>query len=187
MARYDAWRDVLELYGATKVPHRNRDALARMLGRSAAAVGAVKEGNTGGGFGVRGELYPEDFLVWLAAIRLGRPIKWIEDRREHLIGANHSRKQHHQVAGCGRCQGQHARALTTSSGSTRAPMSAPTGRACRRGRWMLTGPYRVPPTARSGIPPHQQDAGRDLPRARPLRGHVRARTADGCDRREARP
>src|SRR5207245_998469 len=96
LARYDASRDVLELYGATKVPHRNRDALARMLGRSAAAV-VLKEGNTGGGFGVRGELYPEDFLVCLAALRLGRPIKWIEDRREHLMAANHSRQQRHHA------------------------------------------------------------------------------------------
>jgi aerobic carbon-monoxide dehydrogenase large subunit len=96
LARYDASRDLLELHGAAKVPYRNRDALARMLGRSAAAV-VLKEGNTGGGFGVRGELYPEDFLVCLAALRLGRPIKWIEDRREHLMAANHSRQQHHRA------------------------------------------------------------------------------------------
>jgi carbon-monoxide dehydrogenase large subunit len=89
LARFNAAVDVLELYGAAKVPHRNRDALARMLGRSATAV-VLKEGNTGGGFGVRGELYPEDFLVCLAAMRLGRPVKWIEDRREHLMAANHS-------------------------------------------------------------------------------------------------
>ena len=94
LARYVAARDVLELYGAAKVPHRNRDALARMLGRSAAAL-VLKEGNTGGGFGVRGELYPEDFLVCLAALRLGRPVKWIEDRREHMMAANHSRQQRH--------------------------------------------------------------------------------------------
>jgi CO/xanthine dehydrogenase Mo-binding subunit len=96
LARYDAARDVLELYGATKVPHRNRDGLARMLGRSMAGI-VLKEGNTGGGFGVRGELYPEDFLVCLAALRLGRPVKWIEDRREHLMAANHSRQQRHQA------------------------------------------------------------------------------------------
>jgi len=96
LARFNAAVDVLELYGAAKVPHRNRDALARMLGRSATAV-VLKEGNTGGGFGVRGELYPEDFLVCLAAMRLGRPVKWIEDRREHLMAANHSREQRHHA------------------------------------------------------------------------------------------
>src|SRR5216683_245268 len=96
LAHFDAARDVIELYGAAKVPHRNRDALARMFGRSAAAV-VLNEGSTGGGFGIRGELYPEDFLVCLAALRLERPIKWIEDRREHLMAANHSRQQRHKA------------------------------------------------------------------------------------------
>ena len=96
LARYDTARDIVELYGATKVPHRNRDALARALGRSSGAV-VLREGSTGGGFGIRGELYPEDFLVCVAAMRLGRPVKWIEDRHEHLIAANHSRQQHHHV------------------------------------------------------------------------------------------
>jgi len=96
IATYDAARDVLELYGAAKVPHRNRDALARLLGRPSASV-HVYEGHVGGGFGVRGELYPEDILVCLAALRLRRPVKWIEDRYEHLVAANHSREQRHRV------------------------------------------------------------------------------------------
>jgi len=78
------------------VPHWNRDALARMLGRPASSV-HLHEGHTGGGFGVRGELYPEDVLACLGALRLNRAIKWIEDRREHLIAANHSRQQHYRV------------------------------------------------------------------------------------------
>ena len=96
IARFDESRDVLELYGAAKVPHANRDALARMLGRSPSSI-QVHEGHVGGGFGVRGELYPEDVLVCLGALRLGQPVKWIEDRREHLIAANHSRQQHFVV------------------------------------------------------------------------------------------
>jgi CO/xanthine dehydrogenase Mo-binding subunit len=55
------------------------------------------ESDVGGGFGVRGELYPEDVLVCLAALRLGRPVKWIEDRRENLMACNHSREQHHHI------------------------------------------------------------------------------------------
>src|SRR5262245_8718707 len=96
VARYDAARDLLQLYGAAKVPHRTRDALARVLGRSAASV-HLYEGHVGGGFGVRGELYPEDVLAALGALRLGRPVKWIEDRYEHLVAANQSRQQHHRV------------------------------------------------------------------------------------------
>ena len=67
-----------------KYPHRNRDTLARMLGRSPNSL-HLHELHVGGGFGVRGELYPEDVLVCVAAMRLRRPIKWIEDRREHLL------------------------------------------------------------------------------------------------------
>jgi aerobic carbon-monoxide dehydrogenase large subunit len=96
IARYDAARDVLELYGAAKVPHWNRDQIARMLGRPAASV-QLYEGHVGGGFGVRGELYPEDVLACAAALALRRPVKWIEDRREHLIATNHSRQQQHRI------------------------------------------------------------------------------------------
>src|ERR1700733_2374774 len=96
IARLDAGRDVLELYGAAKVPHWNRDSVARMLGRASSSV-HLHEGHTGGGFGVRGELYPEDVLARPGALRLKRPVKWIEDRREHLIATNHSRQQHYRV------------------------------------------------------------------------------------------
>ena len=96
IGRYDASRDVLEMHGAAKVPHWNRDQIARMLKRSPSQV-HFYEGHVGGGFGVRGELYPEDVLVCAAAMRLKRPVKWIEDRREHLIAANQSRQQSHHV------------------------------------------------------------------------------------------
>jgi len=96
IGRYDAARDMLELHGAAKVPHRNRDLLARMLKRSPSSI-SVHEAHVGGGFGIRGELYPEDVLVCVSALRLGRPVKWIEDRREHLICANHSRQQTHRI------------------------------------------------------------------------------------------
>ena len=89
-------RGVLELHGAAKVPHWNRDALARMLGREPSSM-HLYEGHVGGGFGVRGEIYPEDVLTCLGALRLGRPVKWIEDRREHLMACNHSRQQHFRV------------------------------------------------------------------------------------------
>jgi carbon-monoxide dehydrogenase large subunit len=96
IGRYDAARDVLELHGAAKVPHRIRELLALMLRRPLSSI-HVHESDVGGGFGVRGELYPEDVLVCVAAMRLGRPVKWIEDRREHFICANHSRQQRHRV------------------------------------------------------------------------------------------
>lgn len=104
LGRYDGARDVLEMYGAAKVPHWNRDTIARMLGRPPSKVHLI-EGHVGGGFGVRGELYPEDVLVCLAALRFRRPVKWIEDRREHLVATNHSRQQTHKVRAAVRADG----------------------------------------------------------------------------------
>jgi aerobic carbon-monoxide dehydrogenase large subunit len=92
----DGASGILRLYGAAKVPHYNRQALAYMLGLPPALI-HLYEGHVGGGFGIRGELYPEDVLVCAAALRLGRPVKWIEDRHEHLVAANQSRGQRHRV------------------------------------------------------------------------------------------
>jgi len=142
IARYDPARDVLELYGAAKVPHWNRDALARMLGRPASSV-HLHEAHTGGGFGVRGELYPEDVLVCLGALRLHRPVKWIEDRREHLIATNHSREQHYRVRAAVDGDGQllavdgeflHDQGAYVRTHAVTVPDLAAT---------MLLGPYRV--------------------------------------------
>ncbi len=96
IGRYDAARGILELHGAAKVPHRIQELLSRMLELPPSSI-QVHESHVGGGFGVRGELYPEDVLVCVAAKRFNRPVKWIEDRREHLIAANHSRQQLHHI------------------------------------------------------------------------------------------
>ncbi len=96
IGRYDASRGILEMHGAAKVPHRNQELLSRMLGIPPSAI-HVHESHVGGGFGIRGELYPEDVLVCVAAKKFNRPVKWIEDRREHLIAANHSRQQLHKI------------------------------------------------------------------------------------------
>lgn len=143
LARLDTVRDILEMHGAAKVPHRTRDLLAKTLGRSPSSV-HLFEGHTGGGFGIRGELYPEDVLVCLAALRLGRPVKWIEDRREHLMAANHSREQVHRLSVAADKTGRilalkdeffHAQgAYIRTHGSRVADMSA----------GMLPGPYKVP-------------------------------------------
>ncbi len=87
----------LAIFGMTKVPVWNRDLLAGLLGVDETLI-RVHAIDAGGGFGVRGEFYPEDFLIPWLAIRLGRPVKWAEDRAEHLMAVNHSRQQYHRVA-----------------------------------------------------------------------------------------
>lgn len=96
VAHVDPTTGVLVMDGAAKVPFWNRDAIAAMVGLPPQQV-ALREGHVGGGFGPRGELYPEDVVACLAAVRLGVPVKWIEDRQEHLVATNHSRDQRHRL------------------------------------------------------------------------------------------
>lgn len=96
IADYDRLNARLTIWGTTKVPYFNRGVLARMLGMPEDRIRLI-ETRVGGGFGVRGEFYPEDFLVPYASKLLGRPVKWIEDRQEHFLAANHSRQQDWEV------------------------------------------------------------------------------------------
>jgi aerobic carbon-monoxide dehydrogenase large subunit len=143
IGRYDASRDILELHGAAKVPHRNRDLLARMLKLTPSSI-HVHEAHVGGGFGIRGELYPEDVLVCVGAMRLGRPVKWIEDRREHLIAANHSRQQLHRIRAAvdndGRILGIDDRYFHDQGAYVRTHAA----RVVHMTAGILPGPYRVP-------------------------------------------
>ena len=91
IADWNAALGRLTIHGAAKVPHTARKVLASMLGLETAAIEMI-EYDIGGGFGVRGEFHPEDYLIPFAARALARPVKWIEDRREHLSSANHSRE-----------------------------------------------------------------------------------------------
>ncbi|MGE3936933.1 MAG: xanthine dehydrogenase family protein molybdopterin-binding subunit, partial [Rhodospirillaceae bacterium] len=91
LARWDSAAGRMTLFGAAKVAWANRKMLAGALGLAEDAVELV-ENDVGGGFGVRGEFYPEDFLVPFAARFTGRPVKWVEDRRENLIASNHARE-----------------------------------------------------------------------------------------------
>ena len=97
VVEYDSLADGLVVHGSTKVPHANRTQLADHLGLAPSRI-TMRETAVGGGFGVRGEYYPEDLLVPWAAWRLRRPVSWIEDRQEHLVAANHSRQQVHHAA-----------------------------------------------------------------------------------------
>ncbi len=96
IAEWTADKSRLTVFGSTKVLFFNRRILAPMLGVAEDAIDML-EPDVGGGFGVRGEFYPEDFLIPFAARVVGRPVKWIEDRREHLMATNHSREMECEV------------------------------------------------------------------------------------------
>jgi aerobic carbon-monoxide dehydrogenase large subunit len=143
IGRYDAARDILELHGAAKVPHRNRDLLARMLGLAPSSI-HVHESHVGGGFGIRGELYPEDILVCVAAMRLNRPVKWLEDRREHLIAANHSRQQLHHIRAAVDGEGRILAIDDRYFHDQGAYVRTHAARVVHMTAGILPGPYRVP-------------------------------------------
>jgi aerobic carbon-monoxide dehydrogenase large subunit len=133
----------LAVFGMTKVPVFNRDLLARLLGMDETLI-RVHAVDAGGGFGVRGEFYPEDFLIpWLART-LARPVKWAEDRAEHLMAVNHSRQQHHRIAAAFDAEGR----ITGLADD----ITHDNGAYCRTHGVavpeltvaMLPGPYRVP-------------------------------------------
>jgi carbon-monoxide dehydrogenase large subunit len=96
LAEWDADAKRLTLHGAAKVAFFNRRTLAEMLGLAETAVDLI-EVDVGGGFGARGELYPEDFLIPFAARHVRGRVRWIEDRREHLMAMNHAREMYADV------------------------------------------------------------------------------------------
>jgi aerobic carbon-monoxide dehydrogenase large subunit len=149
LCAHDAKTGVLTVYGAAKVPHYNRDAISRMLGLAPGKL-QLSEGHVGGGFGIRGELYPEDVLVCAAALRLGRPVKWIEDRREHLLAANHSRDQVYRLRAAvdarGFILGLKAEFFTDQGAYVRTHGTTVTDLAAG----LLPGPYIVPAYAVEG-------------------------------------
>jgi aerobic carbon-monoxide dehydrogenase large subunit len=97
VAEYDSKTESLTVWGAAKIPHVNRAILARLLGWNDLGRVRLIELHVGGGFGARGEFYPEDYLIPFAAIRTGRSVAWVEDREENLRATNQSREQVHRV------------------------------------------------------------------------------------------
>jgi carbon-monoxide dehydrogenase large subunit len=92
MATWDDAKGKLTIYGAAKVPFFNRRILSAQIGLPVDQIEMI-ENDVGGGYGARGEFYPEDFLIPFAARHVKRPVKWIEDRRENLMAMNHAREE----------------------------------------------------------------------------------------------
>jgi carbon-monoxide dehydrogenase large subunit len=96
LAYHDAEADLLVVWSSTQNPYLVRDALAVVLGRPAERI-RVLAPDVGGAFGPKGSVYPEELLVPAIALRLGRPVKWLETRREHFLATGHDREQLHEA------------------------------------------------------------------------------------------
>ena len=143
LAQWNAEQGRMTVYGAAKVAFVNRRILAKQMGLPEDAIRMV-ENDVGGGFGARGEFYPEDYLIPFAARFTGRPVKWIEDRREHLLATNHSRDAACELEiACdrdGTILALRGRATTDQGAYIRTNGPTP----ARNIAQVLPGPYRIP-------------------------------------------
>jgi aerobic carbon-monoxide dehydrogenase large subunit len=143
LAEWDAANERMTVSGAAKVPFPNRRMLAIMLGLPEQSI-RMLEFDVGGGFGTRGEFYPEDFLIPFAARLTGRPVKWIEDRRENLLATNHARDAECELeiacARDGTILGLRGQAFTDLGAYLRTVGAT----ASRNIAQVMSGPYRIP-------------------------------------------
>jgi carbon-monoxide dehydrogenase large subunit len=142
VAEWDEGKDLLTMWGPTKMTHTNWRILSELTGLPQSSIHFI-EPEVGGGFGARGEFYPEDFLVPFAAMHFRRPICWIEDRSENLKAMNQSRQQNHRVKigvkKDGTIMAMDAEILFDMGGYTRTHGGVPAIAASA----MLRGPFRV--------------------------------------------
>ena len=142
VAEFDEGRGVLSVWGPTKVIHTNRTILSELLGMPESCI-HLMEPDVGGGFGARGEFYPEDFAIPFTAKLLKKPVCWIEDRSENLKAMNHSREQRHilrvAVKRDGTILGVEDKLYFNMGAYTRTHGAVP----AVSGSAMLRGPYKI--------------------------------------------
>jgi carbon-monoxide dehydrogenase large subunit len=142
LAAPDAQSGRLTIWSSTQVPFNVRTAVASALDLPEDAVRVIAP-DVGGGFGIKGHVYPEDVLVAAVARRLERPAKWVETRREHFLTASGDRDQTHEARLGVRRDGTITALETTF---TRDHGAFPTLGGAMTANTMnhLVGPYRVP-------------------------------------------
>ncbi|CEH30883.1 hypothetical protein AM501_27945 [Aneurinibacillus migulanus] len=87
----------LEVQATTQNQHEMRNILAKLLNLSENQIRVIAP-DVGGAFGAKAPFYVEDFLVCWASCQLGMPVRWIEDRMEHMMGSIHEREQLHEAS-----------------------------------------------------------------------------------------
>lgn len=97
--------DGVQVWSSTQAPHKLQQILSELLGIERALV-RVECPDIGGGFGQKAHVYPEDIVVAALALRLGRPVKWVEDRSENLMASSHARDQRVRVRAAADAEGR---------------------------------------------------------------------------------
>lgn len=145
VARWDPYEDRLTLWCSTQVPHILRNALAEVLGLPEGGIRVVAP-DVGGGFGVKAVVYPEDAALCVVALQLpGTPVKWVEDRAEHLQAACHARDHRYRLRAGFSAQGEllalDAEIECNAGAYSVHPWTA--GIEALMAGGLLTGPYRL--------------------------------------------
>jgi carbon-monoxide dehydrogenase large subunit len=105
LAYRDHRLDEVVVYASTQTPHTMRVAIAEILGIDERSIRVVAP-DVGGGFGPKARLYPEEIILAALALRLDHPVRWVEDRTEHLLTAAHTRDHHYRVTAYADRQGR---------------------------------------------------------------------------------
>ena len=145
LARYDRRLDELVMYSSTQFPHVIRTILAQSLGIAESRLRVVAP-DVGGGFGVKNNFNPEELAIAALSMKLGRPVKWVEDRREHLIASPHAREHRYDLTAYaderGRLLGLEAEVVVDAGAYSVWPWTASMEAGMSAG--ILTGPYDIP-------------------------------------------
>jgi carbon-monoxide dehydrogenase large subunit len=144
LAYWDRRQDQLVVYSATQFPHVVRTGLADCLGIEQRRLRVVAP-DVGGGFGVKNNLQPEEIAIAALAMRVDHPVRWIEDRREHLLASPHARDHRYWVtAHCddrGRILGLEAKIMVDAGAYSIWPWTSAMEAGMAGG--ILPGPYDI--------------------------------------------
>jgi len=173
----------LTVWSSTQVPFNVRTAVAGALELPEASVRVVAP-DVGGGFGIKGHVYPEEVMIPAVARRLGRPVKWVETRHEHFLTASGDRDQTHAA----RIGVKHDGTITAiETRFTRDHGAFPTLGGAMTANTInhLVGPYRVPHYRARGdnVVTHKTFAGAYRGAGRPEAALVLDRLLDRAARR----
>jgi carbon-monoxide dehydrogenase large subunit len=142
VAEYNAMAGLLTVWASSQVPHQVRQFVCELLDLPPHRVRVIAP-DVGGGFGAKLIVYPEDVLIPLLAMRFGRPVRWLEDRLEHMLTATQERTQTHTVEvgfdDEGRLLALRDQFVHDTGAYTPRGLVVPLLSAS-----MLAGPYRIP-------------------------------------------
>jgi aerobic carbon-monoxide dehydrogenase large subunit len=145
LAHYDRRLDELVVYSSTQFPHVIRTIMAECLGISESKLRVIAP-DVGGGFGPKNNFHPEELAIAALSMKLNRPLRWIEDRREHLVASPHAREHRYELCAYadakGRLLGLEAEVVVDAGAYSVWPWTASMEAGMSAG--IMTGPYDIP-------------------------------------------